>query len=120
MSALQRMDFHPEAGPTCPACGIGRLTGLQETALDRAHTRIAVRALPCGCDVTVQAAELQADAILDEHELAEKYRAAAAHGSSGNPHVLDPVAVAKARAVATEGNPEPCTPPASRAAAAST
>src|SRR5512144_1297464 len=74
--------------------------------LNRAHTRIAVRALPCGCDVTEQAAELQADAILDEHELAEKYRAAAAHGSSGNPHVLDPGAVAKARAVATEGNQE--------------
>src|SRR5512142_1274316 len=107
MSALQRVDFHPGAGPACPACGLTHLAGLREVALDRAHTRIAVRTLPCGCDVTEHAADLQADAILAEHELAETTRAAAAHGSSGNRHVLDPIAVARALATVTGSNPEP-------------
>jgi hypothetical protein len=86
MSALQQVDFHPGAGPACPACGLIRLVGLREIAVDRAHTRIGVRALPCGCDVTEHAAQLQADAILAEHELAETARAAAAHGTGGHPH----------------------------------
>lgn len=74
MSALQRVSFHPVASPHCPICGREPLVGLREVALDRAHTRIAVLAAPCSCDVTEQAAQLQADAILLEHELAETMR----------------------------------------------
>jgi hypothetical protein len=83
MSVLQRVDFYPGTGPACPGCALTHLTGLREVALDRAHTRIAVRAVPCGCDVTEAAAGLQADALLSEHDLAESTRAEDSRRSAG-------------------------------------